>query len=277
LYLVEANRQLCRVQNFDTYLYGSKKENYMTSNTSLRRTEILVASLWLVTAIGAIAGAVLINPVINAPDYLTTVFPKSATVVTGMLLWLVNNIGIVFIGLLMFPILKKQNESMALGYVSMRMFESLFMTVGVAFAVLLIPLSQTFIKAGATDITTYQAIGAVLKQVESLFLNLMQLLFLGLGGLILTTMLYRSKLVPQWISVIGIVGYALLLPAFVLALFGVFDATPGAGGLGSLLAVPVAIWEIILMPIWLFAKGFNVSAITSMPAKMETNEVLSAA
>jgi hypothetical protein len=277
LYLVEANRQLCRVQNFDTYLYGSKKENYMTSNTSLRRTEILVASLWLVTAIGAIAGAVLINPVINAPDYLTTVFPKSATVVTGMLLWLVNNIGIVFIGLLMFPILKKQNESMALGYVSMRMFESLFMTVGVAFAVLLIPLSQTFIKAGATDITTYQAIGAVLKQVESLFLNLMQLLFLGLGGLILTTMLYRSKLVPQWISVIGIVGYALLLPAFVLALFGVFDATPGAGGLGSLLAVPVAIWEIILMPIWLYAKGFNVSAITSKPAKMETNEVLSVA
>ena len=249
----------------------------MTSNASLRKTEILVASLWLVTAIGAIAGAVLINPVINAPDYLTTVFPKSATVVTGMLLWLVNNIGIVFIGLLMFPILKKQNESMALGYVCLRMFESLLMTVGVAFAVLLIYFSQAFIKAGATDIATYQAIGAVLKQIESLFLNLMQMLFLGLGGLILTTMLYRSKLVPRWISVIGIIGYALLLPAFVLALFGVFDPTPGAGGLGSLLAVPVAIWEIILMPIWLFAKGFNVSAIASKPAKMETNELLSAA
>jgi hypothetical protein len=173
--------------------------------------------------------------------------------------------------------LKKQNESMALGYVSMRMFESLLMTIGVAFAVLLIPLSQAFIKAGATDVSTYQAIGVVLKQVESLFLNLMQLLFLGLGGLILTTMLYRSKLVPRWISVIGIIGYALLLPAFVLALFGVFDPTPGAGGLGSLLAVPVAIWEIILMPIWLFAKGFNGSTITSKPAKMETNEVPSAA
>ena len=70
--------------------YNSKKENGMTSNVSLRRTEILVASLWLVTAIGAIAGAFLINPVINAPDYLTTIFPKSATVVTGMLLWLVG-------------------------------------------------------------------------------------------------------------------------------------------------------------------------------------------
>jgi len=260
-----------------TYPMIQKKENNMTSNASLRRTEILVASLWIVTAIGAIAGAVLINPVINAPDYLTTVFPKSVTVVTGMLLWLVNNIGIVLIGLLMFPILKKQNESMALGYLSMRMFEALLMTVGVAFAVLLIPLSQAFIKAGATDVTTYQAIGSILKQVESLFLNLMQLLFLGLGGLILTTMLYQTKLVPRWLSVIGIIGYALLLPAFVLTLFGVFDPTPGSGGLGSLLALPVAVWEIILMPTWLFTKGFNVSAVASMPAKNKTNVLLSAA
>jgi hypothetical protein len=235
----------------------------MTINVSLRRTEILVASLWIVTAIGAIVGAVLINPVINAPDYLTTVFPKSATVVTGMLMWLVNNVGIVLIGLLMFPILKKQNESMALGYVSMRMFESLLMTVGVAFAVLLIPLSQAFIKAGTMDVATYQIIGGALKQTESLFLNLMQLLFLGLGGLILTTMLYRSKLVPGWLSVFGIIGYVLLLPAFVLALYGVFDPTPGAGGLGGLLAVPVAVWEIILMPIWLFAKGFNATGLSA--------------
>jgi hypothetical protein len=121
----------------------------MTSNNgSYRITAILVASLLVVTYIGSIAGATLINPVINAPDYLTTVFPKSATVTSGMVLWLINNIGLVFIGLLMFPILRKQSESMALGYVSMRIFESISMTVGVIFAMLLIPLSQEFIKAG---------------------------------------------------------------------------------------------------------------------------------
>lgn len=238
----------------------------MTSDASTRRTAIWVASLWIATAIGAIAGAALINPVINAPDYLTTVFPKSTTVTTGMLLWMVNNIGIVFIGLLMFPILRKQSESMALGYVSMRMFESLLMTVGVVCALLLIPLSQAFITAGAADASSYQAIGSMLRQAESLFLNLMQLIFLGLGGLILTVMLYRSRLVPRWISVVGIVGYALLLPAFALALFGVVDPTPGAGGLGSLLAVPVAVWEIIIMPIRLYAKGFNTAVISAKQA-----------
>jgi hypothetical protein len=174
---------------------------------------------------------------------------------------LINDIGIVFIGLLMFPILKKQSESMALGYVSMRIFESIFLIVGVIFAMMLIPLSQAFIKAGATDVTSFQAIGAVLKQAEYWFMAPMQLIPLGLGGVILTTMLYRSKLVPRFLSVVGIIGYALLLPGAILTLLGVLDASPGAPG--SILAIPVAVWEIILMPIWLYAKGFNTAGISA--------------
>jgi hypothetical protein len=263
------------VPNFDTYPYGSKKEKDMITNSSLRRTEIWLASLWLVTAFGAIAGTFLMNSVLNAPDYLTTVFPKSATVMSGMLLWLINDLGIVLIGLLMFPILKKQSELLALGYVSMRMFESIFLIVGVFFAMMLIPLSQEFIKAGATDVASYQAIGAVLKQAEYWFMTAMQLIPLGLGGLILTSILYRTKLVPRFISVVGLIGYAVLVPAAILALFGVLDTSPGAPG--GLLVIPVAVFEIILMPIWLYAKGFNGSAIASKPAKTETNELLSPA
>jgi Domain of unknown function (DUF4386) len=241
------------------------KENTMTSDVSSHRiTAILVASLFLVTAIGAIAGAALINPIINAPDYLTAVFPKSATVTSGMLLWLINDIGIVFIGLLMFPILRKQNEFLALGYVSMRIFESILMIVGVIFAMMLIPLSQEFIKTGATNVASFQAIGSLLKQAESWFLNTMQLIFLGLGGIILTSMLYRSRLVPRFISVVGFIGYTLLFPAFLIALFGIVDPTPG--GPGTILAIPVAVFEIILMPVWLYAKGFNTAVV---PAKQE--------
>jgi hypothetical protein len=237
------------------------RENNMTSDASLRRTAILVASLFLVTAIGAIAGATLINPIINASDYLNTVFPKSAIVTIGMLFWLVNDIGIVFIGLLMFPILRKQSESLALGYVSMRIFESMLMIVGVIFAMLLIPLSQEFIKTGATDAASFRATGALLKQGESWLLNTMQLLFLSLGGIILTSMLYRAKLVPRFISVIGLIGYALLLPAFLIALFGLLDPTPG--GPGTILAMPAAFFEIILMPVWLYAKGFNTGDLSA--------------
>jgi len=233
----------------------------MISNTSYRKTEIWLALLWIITAAGAIGGAALINPIINASDYLTMVFPKSMTITSGMFGWMINDIGIVFIGLLIYPILKKHSESMALGYVSMRMFESLLMIVGVFFAMLLIPLSREFIQAGATDVAQFQVIGSILKQAENWFLNLLQLVFLGIGGLILNVIFYKTKLVPRAISIFGFIGYALLLPAAVIGLFGLLDPTPG--GPGSILAVPVAIWEIIIMPIWLFAKGFNTEALSA--------------
>lgn len=233
----------------------------MISNTITRKTEIFVALLWIITAAGAIGGAALINPIINASDYLSLAFPKSVTITVGMFGWIINDIGIVFIGLLMYPILKKHSESMALGYLSMRMFESLLMIVGVFFAMMLIPLSREFINAGSTDFATLQAIGSILKQAENWFLNLLQLIFLGLGGIILTSILYKTKLVPRFISIFGLIGYALLLPAAVIGLFGILDPTPG--GVGSILAIPVAIWEIIIMPAWLFTKGFNTAAIST--------------
>ena len=229
--------------------------------TSYRRTEISVALLWIITAAGAIGGASLINPIINAPDYLTLAFPKSITITSGMFGWMINDIGIVFIGFLMYPILKKHSESMALGYLSMRMFESLLMIVGVFFAMLLIPLSREFIHASTVDLAMFQTIGTILKQAENWFLNLLQLVFLGIGGLILNLIFYKTKLVPRTISIFGLIGYALLLPAAVIGLYGVLDPTPG--GPGSILAVPVALWEIIIMPIWLFTKGFNTTALSN--------------
>jgi hypothetical protein len=240
----------------------------MTSNVSYRRTAILVATLWLVTAFGAIVGNALLDPIVKAPDYLTTVFSKSTTVTSGMLLWLINDIGIVFIGVLMFPILRRHSESMALGYVSMRIFEAIFLIVGVIFTMLLIPLSQAFITAGATDVAAFQAIGAVLKQGGYWFMAPMQLIPLGLGGIILTAMLFRTRLVPRILSVVGIIGYALLLPSAILTLMGILDTAPGAPG--AIVAIPVAVFEIILMPIWLYAKGFN-------PAGISTKEVVSSA
>ena len=233
----------------------------MSSTTPYRKTEIYVALLWIITAAGAIGGASLINPIINAPDYLTLVFPKSITLTSGMFGWMINDIGIVFIGLLMYPILKKHSESMALGYLSMRMFESLLMIIGVFFALMLIPLSRDFINAGTADVSTLQTIGSILKQAENWFLNLLQLIFLGSGGLILNVIFYKTKLVPRTISIFGFIGYALLLPAAVVGLFGLLDPTPG--GPGSILAVPVALWEIIIMPVWLFTKGFNTDYLST--------------
>jgi len=260
---------------FVTQLIFMSKGNTMTANAAYRRTAIWVATLWLLTAFGAIAGTGLMNSVLNAPDYLSTAFPGRTTVIIGMLLWFINDFGIVLIGILMFPILKMRSERMALTYLSMRMFEAIFLVVGVIFAMLLIPLSQAFIQGGAPNATSYEALGSVLKEAEYWFMTPMQLIPLGLGGVVLTFFLYQTRLVPRSISIVGLVGYGLLVPITILNLLGILDTSSGA--LASLLVIPVAAFEVILMPIWLYAKGFNASAIASESATTAPNALLSAA
>ncbi|EPX58696.1 hypothetical protein D187_003657 [Cystobacter fuscus DSM 2262] len=236
----------------------------MTLEATHRRTEILVASLFLITAFGSVAGSTLLDSVVDTPDYLITVSSRSASVVSGVLLWLLNDIGIVFIGLLMFPLLRKHDESLALGYVGMRMLECVFLVIGVVCALLLIPLSQEYISSGAADAAHYQTAGLLLKQARYLCLTPMMLFFLGLGGVILASLLWKSRLVPRPVSAVGVVGYAMLLPMAILPLLGVIDTSPS--GRGAILAIPVMVFEIILMPIWLLAKGFNPSALEARQA-----------
>jgi len=101
------------------------------------------------------------------------------------------------------------------------------------------------------------------SQERSLDWGIAPLIPLGLGGLILTVLLFRGRLVPRWIAVVGIIGYGLLLPSAIIGLFGIFETVPPAPR--ALLALPVAVWEIIIMPICLFARGFNTATMSTKP------------
>jgi Domain of unknown function (DUF4386) len=126
---------------------------------------------------------------------------------------------------------------------------------------LLVPVSQQFLEAGAPPNSWFLTIGDVLRQARLLGLSLVSLPLLGLGGLLFTWLLFRFRLVPRVISVVGLIGYALLIPAGIAGWFGVVDPSPG--GNVSILAVPVAVFEIILLPFWLFYRGFKMPEITS--------------
>jgi hypothetical protein len=79
---------------------------------------------------------------------------------------------------------------------------------------------------------------------------------LGLGGSLFTWTLFRFRLVPRVISVVGLIGYILVFLYSIVGWFGLIDLTPGASGWG-ILVIPVATFEIILLPFWLFFKGFK--------------------
>jgi hypothetical protein len=222
-----------------------------------RRAEIMVATLFLVTAAASIAAGFLLEPILTAPNYLAGISPNTAAVAWGALLWSINNIGIVFIAVFMYPLLWKLDENAAVGYLAVRIIEGALMMVGVMVTLMLIPLSAEFINAGAPLSSWYVTLGNSLVQVTGL--NKIGLPLLGLSGLIFTWMLVRHKMVPRVISVVGLVGYALSLFGGLAVWFGLIDPT---AALGTVINVPVAVFEIILLPFWLFFRGFKMPEAT---------------
>lgn len=220
-------------------------------------TARMVGALFITATITYMIGSGLIGSIVDASDYLMFVYPNRTQVITGMLLELINSAAVVGIAVMLFPILKKHNETIALGYVGFRVIESAILIVGAISLLLLITLSQEYMKAGAPEASYFQTIGTLAIKGHSLAFQL-AMIVLGLGSLMFCYLLYQSKLIPRFISVLGLIGYASLSTSALLEILGT--------NTGMILYLPGALFEIIL-PIWLIVKGFNSSAIDSESTK----------
>jgi hypothetical protein len=134
-------------------------------------------------------------------------------------------------------------------------------------------LSQDFVAAAPSDASAYHAAGTLLLAVHTWTFVLGPLFMLGINTFMYSYLLYKSKLVPQPLAILGLSGATLVLGAALLVLFGVY---PQLSVPVSLLAVPIAAYEMILAG-WLIVKGFNSSATTSASVKTEAHTLLNAA
>ncbi len=159
---------------------------------------------------------------------------------------------------MLFPILRRYNESLAMGYVVLRIFENVFYVVGTLGLLIILTVSQKY-AAGAVDASYYQVLGILLLALHDWAVLLGTLIFFGLGSLTLNYVLYQSKLIPIWLSLWGLIGAALTV---LYGLFGIFGLGMGLTSPFALLAIPIAVQEMVFA-IWLIVKGFNPSAITS--------------
>jgi hypothetical protein len=174
-------------------------------------------------------------------SFLIDVSQNKSPLFLGVILEIICGVAVVGIGVLMFPILKLFKKRLALGYVIFRIIECTIIIVG---GIYLLSLLEFMWK--------YEMIIFV---------------FTALGGLIFSYLLYLSKLVPRYLSGLGIIGYLMLFLGVVLDMFSIFNINDGAG---MLLYLPGGLFELFL-PIWLFIKGFNSSAIASVYDRMENN------
>jgi hypothetical protein len=164
---------------------------------------------------------------------------NKSQLIFGVTLEILCGFAVAGIGVLMFPILKMFNRRLALGYVIFRVIECIIIFVGGIYLLVLLKLMWKY--------------------------EMIIFIFTALGGILFSYLLYLSKLIPRYLSGLGIIGYAILFLGVALNMFGLLNINNGAG---MLIYLPGGLFELFL-PLWLFVKGFNSLAIASVYDKIE--------
>jgi len=223
------------------------------ADRSHRRTARVAGILYLLTFV-SIPSLALYRPVKDA-GYVLRSGPDTAAVVGGLLEITIALAGIAT-AVTLFPILKKQNESFALGLVAARILESGTIFVGVAFLLSIVTLRRD--GAGSDALVTTQALAALYDRIFLLGQSFMP----AVCDLLLGYLLYRSRLVPRGLAVIGLAGGPVLVIGYLAIMFGGIDQHGALAGLSALL---VAVFEFSL-GIWLIVRGFDPDAVAALDA-----------
>jgi len=237
----------------------------MTSKEKMsihRKNAIIAGVLWIAATVVPILGMVFIQYIqyIDTPDYLVTVAANANQVKTGALIELVYAFASASIAIWLYPTLKKHYEALALGSVVFRLIEGILGIVSVIGLLSLLTLSQEFVKAGAPDVSHFQTVGTSIFAIRDWAGTLSGAAFI-LGALMYYYTFYRSKLIPRWLSVWGLIGVPFWTASILLRMFGVIESLSMSAILFDLL---IMVNEMVLA-VWLIVKGFNPSAIVSEP------------
>ncbi len=227
---------------------------------SYRKSAIIVAVLFIIATAFLFIGGSFYNPILSSPDYLEIAYPQRTTVVIGLLLEFTCVLAIPLIPVFLFPVLRKHNEALALGYVVFRLFEAVLFVAVILNKLSLISVSENFLNNGGMDASYFQNYGSSIQAWND-WAWLIYVMVFTLGALMLYAVLYQSKLIPRFISGWGFVAALLLLTGIVLNMLEVNLMLP-EGTFELIFAVPIAVQEMV-MAIWLIVKGFNPSAINS--------------
>jgi|SRR5437868_306395 len=217
---------------------------------SLRKTALVAGLFYLVTFV-SIPTLSLFAPLREA-NYVLGPGPDTAIIIGGILELIVALAGIAT-AVTLYPVIKRQNEGMALGFVGSRVLEAATLFAGVVTVMSLVNLRQT--GAGSQAL----AAGSALVALRTWTTLLGQGFIPAVNAVLLGTLLYRSGLVPRILPVLGLIGAPLLTATALATMFGLWDQVSVPSAIAT---IPIALWELSL-GIWLVVKGFRPSPITA--------------
>jgi hypothetical protein len=226
-----------------------------------RPTAVVTGLLFLLTEVGAIVGMALYSPVLTSATYITSAGSDEA-ILLGALFELLLVIAAVGTAVTLYPILKRQNEGLALAYVAARVLEAAVILVGILSLLSIVTLRRQFAGTAEGDMAALTTIGSSLVALHDWTFLFGPGFALGIGSLLLASLMYSSRLVPRAIAVLGLAGGGLILMSAVAVLFGVYGQM---STVGLVVALPVFVWEVSLA-LWLIIKGFRPVGILAAPA-----------
>jgi hypothetical protein len=225
-----------------------------------RKTARVTGVLFIITFITSIPAALwLYTPVLDDANYLLGAGADTRVAWGAFLeiLLIIANIGT---AVALFPILKRQNEPLALGYVTARLVECTFIAIGIVSLLAVVTLRQDVAGAAGADAASLVTAGRSLVAVHDWTFLLGPGFIVGVGnGLILGYLMYRSGLVPRGMALLGLIGGPLIIASGIGVLLGVIE--PGSGP-QVIATAPEFVWELSL-GIYLMVKGFRPSPITT--------------
>ena len=181
------------------------------------------------------------------PDYLTKISADETQVIIGFLLELVWALAVFGVPVMLFPILKKQNEAGAVGFLGLRFIEAVGTILGSIMLLALVTVSREFVNAAPSDISYYQILGDFLLAARDAAFMVGPGIIFALSAVVLNYVLFQSQLVPRWLSGWGLIGGAVMFGVYMLQLFSI-DL--------EFLFVLIAVQEMAFA-VWLIVKGFN--------------------
>lgn len=219
---------------------------------SLSRKISLTAGIFYLLTFVSIPTLALYGPVKN-PNYISGAGPDTSALVGGLLEVIVALTGI-GTAVVLFRVLKKHNETLAIGLIASRVLEAATILVGVAFILSIVALRQSGVgEAGSIA-------GQALSILYSRIFLLGQSFLPAINDVLLGILLYQSRLVPRFLSGVGIIGAFPLIAGYLAVFFGVIGPQSPLAGLS---AVMVALFELSL-GLWLVIRGFNESAVAKL-------------
>jgi hypothetical protein len=221
-----------------------------------KSTARAIGVLFIIGSAAAIIGGTLALPATET-DFLAEAAGSEGQVVIGLILEMVLALAVFGMAALFFPVLKKQHEGLALGYMGVRTLEGMLIAAGTVSAALMLTLSKGFGPDGAA--AGVEPVADVLFAAREWTYWLGPMAVFSVSALILNWLLYRSRVVPTWLSIWGFIGGALLLVSAVLEMFG-----QALGWWQAIFTVPIGVNEMVLA-IWLIVKGFDMRHLDEQP------------